>query len=272
MGGSPSRMEIMSYYCQQKLGKPLQKAKDLGSAGGRYSLYKTGPVLCVNHNIGASTLSVVLHEIFKLLHHAGVDREDVHVIRLGTSGGVGVAPGTVVISNAACDGLKRKQFHTMVCGKEQAMDMEIDEQTANDILQVAEDLKIPATTGMTMGTDDFYLGQGRLDGYFCDYKLNDKMFFLRELHEFGVRNIEMESHILSAFTKRAGFKCSIVCAALLNRLEGDQVLTPKETLKEWECYPLQIVSEYIKRQVMPEVKIVDTLKENAVEDSGNVSS
>lgn len=115
MGGSASRMELFSLHLQRSLNLKIQKPVDLAVKGGRYSLFKNGPVLCVNHNIGASTLSVVLHEIFKLVHHAGCT--DVHFIRLGTSGGIGVEPGTVVIANNAVDSLKRNELHHSTCGK-----------------------------------------------------------------------------------------------------------------------------------------------------------
>ena len=44
-----------------------------------------------------------------------------------------------------------------------------------------------------MCCDDFYEGQGRLDGALCDYTEADKMEFLERAKEEGVRNIEMES-------------------------------------------------------------------------------
>ena len=81
------------------------------------------------------------------------------------------------------------------------------------------------------------------------YKLEDKMAFLNDLHDnYGIRNIEMEAHILSAFTYRAKVKCSIVCVTLLNRLMGDQVTTPKEILVQFEGRPLTLVSEFVRRE------------------------
>ena len=44
-------------------------------------------------------MSVLMHEIFKLLYHAGCN--EVKIFRLGTSGGLGVEPGTIVVSNGA---------------------------------------------------------------------------------------------------------------------------------------------------------------------------
>lgn len=67
------------------------------------------------------------------------------------------------------------------------------------------------------------LGQGRLDGAFCDFTENDKMEYLNNLHDFGVINIEMECTIFAALTHRAGIRSAIVCVTLLDRLKGDQV-------------------------------------------------
>ena len=68
-------------------------------------------------------------------------------------------------------------------------------------------------------------GQGRLDGAFCDFSENDKMEYLNKLKDQGIVNIEMESSIFAALTHHAGIKAAIVCVALLNRLNGDQVCT-----------------------------------------------
>ena len=50
------------------------------------------------------------------------------------------------------------------------------------------------------------IGQGRLDGAFCDYSEEDKMSFLNEIYEKGVRNIEMESLCFAAMCHHAGIK------------------------------------------------------------------
>ena len=47
----------------------------------------------------------MLHETIKLLYHAKAT--DVTIFRLGTSGGLGLQPGTVVLTTEAVDGLLR---------------------------------------------------------------------------------------------------------------------------------------------------------------------
>ena len=78
-------------------------------------------------------------------------------------------------------------------------------------------------TARTMCAMDFYEGQGRLDGAFCDLAESEKTEYLNRLHDAGVRNIEMEATCFSALTHLAGIRAAIVCVAFLNRFEGDQV-------------------------------------------------
>ena len=75
------------------------------------------------------------------------------------------------------------------------------------------------------GKSNFFLclGQARLDGAFCSYTEKDKMEYIAWLKEGGVANIEMESTCFAALTYQAGIRSSIVCVALLDRLNEDQV-------------------------------------------------
>ena len=71
----------------------------------RYSMYKVGPVLCISHGMGTPSLSIVLHEVIKLLAHARA--RDPIFFRIGTCGGIGLPGGTVVVTEEAVDGLLR---------------------------------------------------------------------------------------------------------------------------------------------------------------------
>lgn len=51
-------------------------------------------------------------------------------------------------------------------------------------------------SGKTMCTHDFYEGQGRLDGAFCDYGEAEKMEFLHKLKDFG--EFQLDVIILAA--------------------------------------------------------------------------
>lgn len=70
----------------------------------------------------------------------------------------------------------------------------MDKKLARELKGLADPTEDPYDTvsGKTMCTYDFYEGQGRLDGAFCEFTENDKMEYLEKLREFGVVNIEME--------------------------------------------------------------------------------
>lgn len=55
------------------------------------------------HGMGMPSISILLHELIKLMYHAGV--QDPIFFRLGTCGGLGLEPGTVVVSTEALNGL-----------------------------------------------------------------------------------------------------------------------------------------------------------------------
>ena len=73
---------------------------------------------------------------------------------------------------------------------------------------------------------------GRLDGTFCTISEVDKMNWLEELRrEHSIINFEMEAPLFLSFTRRANIPAAVICAAMLNRLNGDQITTPKGKLE-----------------------------------------
>lgn len=68
-----------------------------------------------------------------------------------------------------------------------------------------------------------FLGQGRLDGAFCEFSESDKMAYLEKVHKSGVVNMEMESLAFAALTHHAGIRGAVICATIVDRLKGDQV-------------------------------------------------
>ena len=105
-----------------------------------------------------------------------------------------------------------------------------------------------------MCCDDFYEGQGRLDGAICEYTIDDKMKFLQRASEQGVKNVEMESLQFGAFCNKIKVRSIVVCVALLNRLKGDQVTSTMEQLKSFEERPVDLIIEFIKRDYQHEEK------------------
>lgn len=117
MGGSAERALATAERCRRTLGLPMPPGTGLVPMGKteRYTMYKVGPVISISHGIGVPSASVMLHELVKLLHYAGAS--DVTFMRLGTCGGLGVAPGTVVISTSCVNGAMEETEESWVLGK-----------------------------------------------------------------------------------------------------------------------------------------------------------
>ena len=255
-GGAASRMEIFANQVANELSEEFEeyrkpyglKPSVIGDTK-RYAIFKVGPVLISSHGMGMPSMSILLHEVTKMLHYSKAT--DVTYFRLGSSGGIGVDPGTVVLTTQGLNGLLEPHYSLPILGKLVHRPALIDETLIRNI-KLAAEKRLPelnVTPGKTMATDCFYEGQGRLDGAICDYKEEDKMDFVRKLDSLGVRNIEMEAAMFAAFTNHLNIKAAVACVTLLNRLEGDQVLTPPEDLHAFDEYPGHVVLAYIKEQI-----------------------
>ena len=255
-GGAASRMEIFANQVADELSEEFDEYKKpygfkptIIGDDKRYAIFKVGPVLISSHGMGMPSMSILLHEVTKMLHYAKAT--DVTYFRLGSSGGIGVEPGTVVLTTQGLNGLMEPHYSLPILGKMVHRPASIDETLVNNIKAAAEKRlpNLTVTPGKTMAADCFYEGQGRLDGAICDYEEKDKMEFVNKLNDIGVRNIEMEAAMFAAFTNHLDIKAAVACVTLLNRLEGDQVLTPLEDLHAFDEYPGHVVLAYIKEEL-----------------------
>ncbi|MBI5412353.1 uridine phosphorylase [Candidatus Peregrinibacteria bacterium] len=247
MGGSADRAEALAQKAAEELGVAVPEGgvQTIGKTE-RFSLYRVGPVISCSHGMGMPSMSILLHEMAKLMDYAGC--QDVQFIRVGTSGGVGVEPGTVIVAEEGLNGKLQLAFEQVELGETYSYQTRLDRQLAQDILAARGDIR--AQLGKTMGTDDFYEGQGRLDGALKPrYTEAQRMAFLRRANEAGVRNIEMEAPAFAAFCLRAGIPAAIVCTTLLNRLEGDQVRSTPEQLAQFSDNAQRVVLRYIRGQL-----------------------
>jgi uridine phosphorylase len=215
----------------------------------RYSLFKVGPVIAVNHGMGQPSISILVHEVTKLLYYARAT--DVVYIRTGTSGGLGVPPGSVVLATEGVSGDLEGGYPLPILGKTVRRPAMPDAALTEDIGQCAREFfpKVNLVFGKTLGADCFYEGQGRLDGAICEYTLEDKFAFLREAVAKDVRNIEMESGQFLSFCMKVGVPAAVVCCTLLDRMKGDQVDSPTEVLEKYSMQTLNIVAAYIMKKL-----------------------
>lgn len=247
MGGSAGRAETFAkkLATDLNLGIDPESLQPIGKTE-RGSLFKVGPVISFSHGMGMPSMKIFLHEITKLLEHAGAT--DYRFIRIGTSGGVGAEPGTVIVSEQGMNEKLWPVYEQVKLGKVHLYETWFDREMVEEIFDVRGDIR--AEIGKTMGSDDFYEGQGRLDGALNPgYSEEDKMAYLEKAHAVGVRNVEMEAPAFAAFCLRAGIPAALVCATLLNRLEGDQVTSSPEQLAEFSENAQTLVVRYLRKKL-----------------------
>ncbi|XP_015283832.1 PREDICTED: uridine phosphorylase 1-like [Gekko japonicus] len=250
IGGSPSRMKAFNSYIAEQLGiaSPSNGFPNICAATDRYAMYKAGPVLSVSHGIGMPSAAIMLHELIKLLHHSKCS--NVAIIRLGTSGGIGIEPGSLVITRQSVDATFKPQLEQVILGKSVFRSTVLDKELAEELVECGKELKqISTFMGNTMCTLDFYEGQARLDGAICSFTNEEKMNYLKAAYEAGVRNIEMESSVVAAMCNLTGVKGAVVCVTLLNRLQGDQITCSPRVLEEFESRPQKLLGVFIKKRL-----------------------
>lgn len=195
--------------------------------------------------MGMPSMSILLHEMIKLVTYAKC--KDPVFIRLGTSGGVGVEPGTVVVTDKAYNELLENVHEFCILGKRVPREAVFDEKTISELLSCKfEADTFDIVSGGTMGTNDFYEAQGRIDGAICDHTLEEKMEFLFQIQSKGIKNIEMEAPMFAALTKYCGIRAADVCVTIIDRLKGDQVSMTPELKHAFEMRPQVIVGRFIK--------------------------
>ncbi|XP_017849530.1 uridine phosphorylase 1 [Drosophila busckii] len=255
VGGTASRMRELAIYLGKTLNIPNSaEPVDLCKQGNRYAVFKVGPVLCASHGVGSSTFSVVLHELLKLVKYAKC--QDPIFIRIGTCGGVGVPPGTVVVTKDAYNGLLNNEHEIFILGERVVRPAHFHKDVMLAIVACGQQSDgFDTINANTMSTDCFYEGQGRIDGAVCHYNNEQKMQFLQRAHAKGIRNIEMEATMMASLTLQAKVKAADICVTIVNRLNGDQVCGDSEgkvplsleQKKNFEHRPFLIVGRYLQK-------------------------
>ena len=184
----------------------------------RFVTRYTAGVLFASHGMGMPSASIAVQELMRLvffLKRGDLDAMDeVFWCRVGTSGGVGLPGGTVVVSS---EGLMAdlKPYRLLNGGTgEYWFDGHFPAATYNAIIAANEHTDFDIVAGKTVAGNEFFLEQFRLDG--------------------GVANIEMEGAMIAGYLNHWGFsQFAMICCTLLNRLDGDQVTAAPEQLHKF---------------------------------------
>jgi uridine phosphorylase len=204
-----------------EIAKAFNVNNDMRELGrSRFVVYKVQNVIVCSHGMGGPSISICLNELIKALNMA-CNCADVTFIRVGTSGGIGVPPGTIVCTTEALNEDLEPFYLTNIMGKKMKYPAILD---TGDIEE-----EIVVVHGKTLSTNCFYENQARTDGAFCSFTQDDQRAYIRKLYSIGVRNIEMEIVTFAAIVHRAGLRAVAYCITLVDRLE-DQALIPPENI------------------------------------------
>jgi uridine phosphorylase len=227
----------------------------------RFSLYQPSPQLLVaSHGIGLGSIDIVLHELTNLLRAAspGCPVDAFSFIRCGSSGGLSVPAGSLVVSTAVLNGAAEPVLRTIMLGKQVEHPAAVCPVLTARLFEFAQATAGPwkVFAGKTVCCDTFYTGQARLDGAFgaSEYDAIKRRDFLERCRdEHGVANFEMESLCLGSFCARAGgIPCAVVCAVLVDRLGEGDVDAPtadRKMIEQWEERPVLLVTGFVHKML-----------------------
>ncbi|KAH9420887.1 Uridine phosphorylase 1, partial [Dermatophagoides pteronyssinus] len=250
MGGTKSRMFEFAKLAAHELNITEPQFVDLIGSPNRFSMYKVGPIISVSHGMGIPSLSILIHEILKLLHHAKCT--NVTLFRIGTSGGIDVPAGTVVITEKAVDELLRPFYEQRIFGKIVRRPVAFNQNLIKELKRIAQSQNnqgFQTITGTTMCANDFYESQLRIDGAICNHTMDDKFKRLDHLKKAGVVNIEMESLVFGSMCHYVNVDAAIICVTLVKRTDGDQVRVDKQDYHEMQQRPQRLVMDFIKQRL-----------------------
>jgi uridine phosphorylase len=201
----------------------------------RFITRYTAGVLFVSHGMGMPSASIAVQELMRLTYFIkGGDLDALDQIfwaRVGTSGGVGLEPGTIVVTTEALMADLKPYRLLDGAGGYHWFDGHFPRAIADAIVSANAGSGIPIVLGKTVATHEFFIEQFRLDGAIALTTPEAKAAWLARLHEHGVRNIEMEGAMIAAYLNLWGFsRFAMICTTLLNRLEGDQVTSTPQQL------------------------------------------
>jgi uridine phosphorylase len=195
-------------------------------------------VLFASHGMGMPSASIALQELMRMmffLKRGNLDAlDEIFWARVGTSGGVGLEGGTVVVTTEALMADLRP-YRVLNGGMgEYWFDSAFPTDVAEGIVAANASSGLSLVTGRTVAGNEFFLEQFRLDGAICMETPATKTAWLDWIHDNGVRNIEMEGAMLAGYLNHWGFsRFAMICATLLNRLQGDQFTATAEQLHQF---------------------------------------
>jgi len=237
----------------QEIAREFSKRSETIGCTDRYTLLLPLPqVLVASHGIGLGSIDTLLHELHNALVHAGASYS---FLRIGTCGGIGLSPGTLVVTRTALNGAFESHIRQYVHGKEYVTPGYLDADMREKIINVNSKCKTSrrvdgvVVVGDTLCAETFYVAQARSDGAFNYGDDVTRRNFLHECWKKGVRNFEMESLPLAAFARKSNVPAAVICAVLVDRLVHDTPTEPEDVLREHTRRAIRLAMNFVKTEL-----------------------
>ncbi len=207
--------------------------------------YRVDDILCVSHGMGNTSITTLLHNLTKVLYFSG--NTSIEYIRVGTSGGIDIEPGSVVLTQTAYMPNLVAGYKVSVIGKDIIYPTHMSQELNQKILESQpHNLDFKILLGNTITADDFYLGQARFDGAIKPkYDINLRNSYFSKVKELGILNFEMEATGLASFCNRAEIPATMIAVVLINRMLHDQITIPTDTLAQYSENASFVVTNYL---------------------------
>lgn len=255
MGGSPLRAERFGKKLAREFpefGVDPETLRNLSLSPDRLHLYKVGPLLSMSHGMGIGSIRIGIHEMTKLLFYAGEDSrkvlDSVEYIRIGTSGGIGVDLGDVVLSRQGIHPRTLQPVDEIYrMGETYQYPAVFNEALRNRLYASRGNIKV--VVGDTLTSNDFYGEEPNTHGALDEYTEAELQQDVPKLIAMGVRNVEMEGTALAGFCgpTRANIPAADICTVV--DPIGVPIKSSKEELKEFSARAEQVVVNYIRSRM-----------------------
>lgn len=207
-------------------------------------------VLFASHGMGMPSASICVQELMRMvffLKGGNLDELDrVFWARVGTSGGLGVDPGTVVLTTESLMADARP-YRLLAGEREHCFDGAFPRRTAEAIAEASRHEEIEIILGKTVAANEFFIEQMRLDGAIRLAGEAEKFRWLDWIYGKGVRNIEMEGAMLAGFMNHWGFgEFAMICCTIVDRRRGDQVTSTAEQLRRYSANSGRVLFNYLE--------------------------
>merc|ERR1719498_562114 len=141
MGGSAVRAASFAEDLRKRFTPEEEGPAEAVGKTERYHIYKVGPIISASHGIGMPSMLILMHEMAKLLHYAGA--KDVSFIRIGTSGGIGSEPGTIIVSTSGVMGTLEPVYEAIELVERRRYGADLDARLVENLVTAGEEAGIP---------------------------------------------------------------------------------------------------------------------------------